>query len=471
MQVKLPWNLELEQQILGALLIKDSLMFDLTEEIDADDFWDPGHQAIFRTIESLVFGGKRANAALIRDYLGAKEAKVKVDEAYLDSLTSAVASLTDTTHYARQVADLARRRRLITALMEGAGELGQLDPKVSSQSLIDKIETDILGASRVDTNSVRRLGEYAQRSVARVIDNIDRPTPQTAGFKWGLTAVQNVAGPLLPGKLVILGGRPGSGKSALAGMAAESFGEQSPGYVQSLEMEGEEWADRLMSHYADIAAWRIGVAGLNEAEVERLQDAATRLRQLPVWIDQKPRLTIDQIRARAIRYKHKYGIKWMIVDHIHLIRPASKKTDKIEAVSEIADELKQTAKSLGVGVLALAQLNRGVRDRDDGRPRASDLLYYSSIEPHADSIIFTHRPEIALGERKPDSSSSGSKLDEWEGKMRKAKGRAEIINAKRRQGESYLTSECLFDGPGMRFVDLQTKYTPVETAGELIARY
>lgn len=469
MQPRLPYNIELEMQILGALLIKDSLMFDLTEEIDADDFYDPGHQAIFRTIESLVFGGKRANAALIRDYLGAKEAKVKVDEAYLDSLTSAVASLTDTTHYARQVADLARRRRLITALMEGAGELGQLDPKVSSQSLIDKIETDILGASRVDQTSLRKLGDWAQRSVARVIDHLDRPSSKTGGLKWGLTAVDDVAGPLLPGKLVILGGRPGSGKSAMAGMAAESFGEQAPGVVFSMEMSGEEIAERLMAIHSDIPAWRINMGQVNEANVEALVDAASRLRSLPVWVDQRPRLTIDQIRSRAIRYKHKFEISWLILDHIHIARPSNKKMDKFEAVDEICSSLKELAKDLKVGVLALAQLNKELRHREDGRPRAGDLLYYSAIEPHADTIIFTHRPEIALAEKKPDSSDPDDRrFVAWKSQMDAAAGKAEIINSKRRQGKSYDTRECLFEGSKMMFVDLQAS---ARTAGDIIRSY
>jgi replicative DNA helicase len=465
MQVKLPENIGAEQQVLGALLVKDSLLFDLAEEIAADDFFDPGHQAIYRTIEALVFGGKRVSATLVRDYLGSVQPSHKVDEDYLDALNAGVTSLGDVLHYARQVADLARRRRLILAMMEGVGELGKLDAQVSSQSVIDKIETDVLGASRVDERSVKRIGDWARKSLARAIDAIDRPSSATRGLSWGLAAADTVVGRLMPGTLVVLGGRPGAGKSAIAGMAAESFGTQAPGVIQSLEMEGTDWAERRMADHADIAVWQISQGSLREAEIDRLQDAAGRLHALPVWIDHRPRLTVDQIRARAIRHKHKNAIRWLIVDHLHLIRPASKRHDRLESVNEIADELKQLSKSLEIGVLALAQLNRGVRDRDDGRPRASDLMYYSAIEPHADAIIFTHRPELALAERKPDPSNDRAFAD-WESKMNMAKGRAEIINAKRRQGEGYLTCECAFDGPTMRFRDLQEK--PRKTAQQQI---
>jgi replicative DNA helicase len=468
MSIRLPSNAAAEQAILGALLLKDELYHEISDEITSEDFYDPGHAAVFRTIESLINSGKRVNATLVSDYLSSTDARVKVDAAYLEQLVDAVAALSDTIHYARQVADLARRRRLILAMMEGAGELSKLDPNTPSQSLIDKIETDILGASRIAQTSLRRLGEWAQRSTARVIDALERPSSRTNGIRWRLTAVDNVAGPLLPGKLVILGGRPGSGKSALAGQAAEAFGEQQPGYIQSLEMEGEEWAERLMAQHSDIPAWRINLANLNEGDIDKLLDAQARLRGLPVWLDHKPRLTIEQIRARAIRYKHKFGIGWMVLDHIHIAHPSQKKQDKFDLTNEVCYELKQLAKDLKIAVLALAQLNKEVRQRDDGRPRAGDLLYYSAIEPHADSIIFTHRAEIAHAERKPSGDENDPKYKSWDSIRQTLEGRAEIINAKRRSGKSYQTCECSFHGPTMRFGDLQA---PRPTAGQLMEKY
>ena len=147
--------------------------------------------------------------------------------------------------------------------------------------------------------------------MSRIADAVEYPKVHSKGLKWGLLAVDDCIGPLQPGKLCILGGRAGSGKSALAGQVAEAWGEQAPGYIQSLEMEGDEWAERSMSYASDIPAWKIHRASLNEGELGQVFDAAARLRSLPVWIDHRTRLSVEQIRARAIRYRHQYGIRWL----------------------------------------------------------------------------------------------------------------------------------------------------------------
>jgi replicative DNA helicase len=462
MQIPVPSNLEAEVQILGALMARDRIYYDLAADVSADDFFDDGHAEIFRTIAALVDTGKRVTASLVLDYLGSAHVKTHVDASYIDQIMDAVADTRDAIHYARQVRDLARRRRWIQAAVDGINTIGRLDPLQPAQNVIDAADTAILNSSRVDTSQVRQLYEWAQILNARVADSIDKPSVASQGLKWGLTACDNVVGPVVAGKLIILGGRPGSGKSALAGQAAEAFGRQAPGYVQSLEMPGEEWGARALSAATDMAAWRIDQARVNEEEFGRLDDAARALRKLPVWIDQAESLDFDKIRARAIRYKHKYNIQWMMLDHLHIVEAPYKKADDFATINYTCKGLKNLAKQLNIGIVCLAQMNKEVRNRDDGRPRAGDLLYYSAIEPHADSIMFTHRAEIALAERKPDMSDPDSKAaKDWKTKMEMVEGKAEIINAKRRGGKAYQTQECEFVGPLMRFRDLSTKELPL----------
>lgn len=468
MQIPVPYNIEAEQQILGALLMRDDIYHDIAADVGAEDFYDRGHQTVYRTVGQLVDTGKRVNSAIVLDYLRSADKGPRFDADYLDILMDAVVDLADTIHYARQVRDLARRRRWIDAAVDGIGKIGRLDPLTSAQSVIDEADIHVLSSSRIDNSAVRSLGEFAQLATSRAIDAMSKPSVSSSGIKWGLTAVDQVAGPLMPGKLGILGGRPGSGKSALAGQAAEHFGSQAPGFIQSLEMEGEDWATRAMSQHMDMPAWRIELAKINEDEAERLDEISRRLRKLPVWIDHSPRMDIERIRARAIRYKHKFGIKWMIVDHIHIIEPSYRRQERADITAKAAEEFKKMAKELGISILALAQMNKEVRSRDDGRPRSGDLMYYSSIEPHADFIIFTHRPEIAHAERKPDMTNPDSvEAQKWSDKMAMLEGKAEIINGKRRSGRPYQTQECKFNGPTMRFLDLATKQLPLTADDEM----
>lgn len=465
MQIPNPFNIEAEQQILGALLMRDEIFHDIAGDVDADDFYDRQHQTIFRTIKQLVDTGKRVNAAIVLDFAKGGDKGNRIDPDYIEVLMEAVADLRDTIHYAKQVSDLARRRRWIMAAVDGIQAIGRLDPLVGAQNSIDEADVRILNSSKVDVSHVRQLGEWAQLATSRAIKAIDAPSVATSGLKWGLTAADNVAGPLMPGQLVILGGRPGSGKSALAGQAAEFFGGQAPGFIMSLEMEGEDWAIRAMSSHADLPAWRIANARINEDDAGRLDAIAHRLRKLPVWIDHSPRMDIEKIRARAIRYKHKFGIRWMVVDHLHIVEPSFKRQERADITSKASEELKKISKELQIGVIALAQMNKEVRTRQDGRPRSGDLMFYSSIEPHADTILFTHRPEIAHLESKPDMTDPDTReAVAWRDKMTLIEGRAEIINAKRRHGKPYQTQACEFIGETMHFRDLAAKELPLNNA-------
>lgn len=472
MQVPNPYNIEAEQQILGALLMRDEIFHDIAGDVEADDFYDRQHQTVFRTIAQLVDTGKRVNAAIVHDFAKSGDKGTSVDPDYIEVLMEGVADLRDTIHYAKQVRDLARRRRWIAAAVDGIQAIGRLDPLTEAQNAIDEADVRILNSSKVDVSHVRMFGEWAQLATSRAIAAIDAPSVATSGLKWGLNAVDQVAGPLMPGQLVIQGGRPGSGKSALAGQAAEFFGTQAPGFIMSLEMEGEDWAIRAMSAHSDLPAWRIANARINEDEAGRLDELALRMRRLPVWIDHSPRMDIEKIRARAIRYKHKFGIRWMIVDHLHIIEPSFKRQERADITAKASEELKKMAKELQIGVVALAQMNKEVRSRDDGRPRSGDLMYYSSIEPHADTIIFTHRPEIAHLERKPDMTDPDSKdAVAWRDKMTLIEGRAEIINAKRRHGKAYQTQACEFVGETMHFRDLAAKELPLSDAYAEMKRF
>lgn len=464
---KLPHNIDAEQQVLGALLLRDDVFHDLPEELSADDFFEPSHQAIFRTCATLMAAGRRVTTTTVQDYLSTD--KVKIDPDYLDNLTDAVADVHDAPLYARQVYELAHRRRSIIAMQDGISQLMRLDPRENSLSVISEIEAKVLSANRSEGQTTRRIGEWAMMSAARIEKIVQEGDPAAGGFSWGLTSVDNVIGPALPGSLIVLGGRSGMGKSALAGQCAVAMAEQCLNMSQqtgksaaigaiSLEMQGEMWADRILAARVKRAAWKITRGKLDYDEVDAVMQAACDLRSLPLYIDQKTRVTIDQIRARALRWKHQYGLKGLFVDHLGLIRPVSKRSSPLEHFDDVCQELKSLAKELGIFVVLLCQVNKDSRGRDNDRPRASDLMYYSAIEPHADIIFFPYRAYVAHMERKPDPKNM-QKMDEWEHKAKDLEDRAEIINAKARSGKGHGSCECRFIGPLMKFEDLQSAGT------------
>lgn len=464
---QLPHNIDAEQQVLGAILLRDDVFHDLPEELGPEDFFDPRHEAIFRTCRTLMAANKRVTTTTVQDYLSSD--KVKIHPDYLDNLTDAVADVHDAKLYARQVYELAHRRRSIIAMQDGISQLMKLDPNENSLSVISEIEARVLSANRSEGQTSRRIGEWAMISATRIEKIIQEGDPAAGGFTWGLTAVDNVIGPALPGNLIVLGGRSGMGKSALAGQCAVAMAEQCLNLTEltgkrnaigviSLEMQGEMWADRVLASKLRMASWKITRGKLDYDQVESVMATAYDLRKLPLYIDQKTRVTIEQIRAKALRWKHQYGLRGLFVDHLGLIRSMNKRQSPLEHIDDVNQELKSLAKELGIFVVLLSQVNKDIRSRDNDRPRASDLMYFSAIEPHADIIMFPHRAYVAHMERKPDPNNH-AKMDEWEHKARELEDKAEIINAKARSGKGHGSCACRFIGPLMKFEDLQTSAT------------
>lgn len=462
---RLPYNLEAEQQVLGAILMRDDIFHSLPEELTALDFYDPRHGAIYQVCATLIASSRRANTAIVQDYLSS-DPKVQIGADYLERIADAVIDVHDAPGYARQVAELAYRRRSIMAMQDGISELMKLDPNENAVSRIGEIEAKVLAASRMDGQTSRRLGEWAMMSAARIERTIKDNDPSASGMTWGLDCVDKVIGPAMPGDLIVLGGRSGMGKSALAGQTAvaqahecmritKATGKPASIGVISLEMKGEMWSDRTLAARTAIASWRITRGKLNEDDIDKVMTEAYNLRSTPLYIDQKTRVNMDQIRAKALRWKHQYGLRGLYVDHLGLIRAVSRKQSPLEHYDDVCQDLKSLAKELGIFVVLLSQVNSAGRQRDNDRPRASDLMYFSSIEPHADIIVFAYRAYVSHMEKKPDPKMI-EKTAEWELKAHELESQAEIINAKARSGKGHGSCPARWVGPIMRFEDLQT---------------
>jgi replicative DNA helicase len=289
-------------------------------------------------------------------------------------------------------------------------------------------------------------------------------------------------GGLHPSDLLILAGRPGMGKTALAtkiafgaakALQAEGRVNDANGVAKatvaifSLEMSSEQLATRLLSEEARISGDRIRRGDIGQKDFDKFVQVSREIAGLPIQIDDTPAITMSALRTRCRRLKRTKGLALVIVDYLQLMRPAAgtKPDNRVLEISMITQGLKALAKELSVPVIALSQLSRQVENRDDKRPQLSDLRESGSIEQDADAVMFVYRDEYYLQQKEPKEigfEGSGDKfqsaMDDWKQRMEKAHNRADLIIAKQRHGPTG-TIPLLFEGEFTRFGDLDLIHT------------
>jgi replicative DNA helicase len=283
-------------------------------------------------------------------------------------------------------------------------------------------------------------------------------------------------GGLQPSDLIILAGRPGMGKTALATNVAYNVAKawsgehRADGHMAtvdggivgffSLEMSAEQLATRIISEQTGIPSNKIRRGSIDEADFERIKDVSIELQNLPFYVDETGGLSIGQLAARARRLKRQRGLDLLVIDYIQLLQGTSRRSseNRVQEITEITTRLKALAKELNVPILALSQLSRQVEGREDKRPQLSDLRESGSIEQDADVVLFVFREEYYHQMRKP-SEGSREKFAEWLSEGERVEGKAEVIIGKQRHGPTG-TVELQFDAAVTRFANLDTTHRP-----------
>jgi replicative DNA helicase len=267
---------------------------------------------------------------------------------------------------------------------------------------------------------------------------------------------------------VIIAGRPGMGKTALAtniafNIASSHKDKPKPDGTRetvnggivgffSLEMSAEQLATRIIAEQAAVPSNKIRRGDISEPEFHRIAEAARAMQAVPFYIDQTGGLSIAQLAARARRLKRQRGLDVLVIDYLQLLGGSKTRSDsRVQEVTEITTGLKALAKDLNVPVVALSQLSRQVESRDDKRPQLSDLRESGSIEQDADVVLFVFREEYYLKSRQPREGTE--EFLAWQSDMEKAHGRAEIIIGKQRHGPTG-TIELAFEAEMTRFSNL-----------------
>jgi replicative DNA helicase len=291
-----------------------------------------------------------------------------------------------------------------------------------------------------------------------------------SGLATGLKDLDAKMGGLQASDLIIVAGRPGMGKTALAtniayNIAKAHRGETRPdGHMAtidggivgffSLEMSAEQLATRIIAERTGIPSSHIRRGGINEADFETIKDVSIELQNLPFYVDETGGLSIAQLAARARRLKRQRGLDVLVIDYIQLLSGSQRRQSesRVQEVTEITTGLKALAKELNVPILALSQLSRQVEARDDKRPQLSDLRESGSIEQDADVVLFVFREEYYVKNMEPRDPND-PKYAEWEALFDKVKGTADVIIAKQRHGPTG-TVKLAFQSEFTRFADL-----------------
>ncbi len=429
------------------------------------------HQKIFELSASLIRAGKVATPVTLKTFLPADLdiGGLNVSQ-YLARLAAEATTVINAADYGRTLYDLAIRRSLIV--------VGEDMVNVAYDAPVDFAPQEQIEDAERRLYELAETGKYDsgfQRFATALTTAVDMAARayqrdgKLSGLATGLKDLDNKMGGLQPSDLIIVAGRPGMGKTALATNIAYNVARgwrrevRADGHIDtvnggivgffSLEMSAEQLATRIIAEQSSIPSSTIRRGGINERDFEKIKDVAIELQHLPFFIDETGGLTVAQLAARARRLKRQKGMDLLVIDYIQLLQGSTRRSqeNRVQEVTEITTNLKALAKELNVPIMALSQLSRQVENRDDKRPQLSDLRESGSIEQDADVVLFVFREEYYLSNKEPRPGSD--EHIKWQTEMDVAHGKAEVIIGKQRHGPTG-TVNLQFEASVTRFDNL-----------------
>lgn len=449
-----------ERAVVGACLTNPPLFWDLHGRLEARHFSTPRLARVWQAMRSLGEDGKAIGREMIPLAIKGEERSGVPLPSFLAMLIQEAPDGGTAKDLADVVIFLAQKRALVAAIDQARAEAVAADIGQSIES-VQESTMGMIGAATGDgfDSHMKSLGDWGQILADKVSRAFELGEDGAIGFSSGLRAVDEVWGRLIPGKLYVLAGMSGGGKSALARQIAENVARQVAaqrlgwGYIASLEMSGEESVARSFSEMLGIPSRRIEECSLNMAEVEWIREKVADLRRLPIIVDTKSRMKISDIRNRALRLKHQRGLAFTMVDHLLLIRPSRDKDGLMDRVMDGVIEAKAIAREMDVPCVMLAQVDeKKINERPSGLPVASDLFGGQAIKQNADAVGFVHRMEVVEKSREPPREQT-EKHAAWATRMERLKGKGVFFNDKWRGGQGQVSRNLEFDGPTMTFRD------------------
>jgi replicative DNA helicase len=394
-----PQNLEAERAVLGCVLIEPTVLPRAIELLQPDDFYKEGHRKIYASMLRLFERSEPADILTVAEELRREGVLEEVGgQATLATLIEEATVATQLGAYANLVREKALLRELIRVTRE-ITEQG-FEESDDVQSLLDRAEEMLF---RLSERRLRQSALPIRDILGPAIHHIEtlyHKKEDITGLATGFRDLDRLTAGLQRADFVIVAGRPSTGKTAFALNIAQhaALRVERPVLIFSLEMSAAQLVQRLLCAEARVDSRSVRTGFLQSPDWRRLTDAAGRLSEAPLYIDDSANLSVLEIRAKARRLKHEHGLELVVIDYLQLMQGRFRSENRQQEIAEISRSLKALAKDLDVPVVALSQLSRAVEARGDGAPRLSDLRESGALEQDADLIMFLARKEGAPDE-------------------------------------------------------------------------
>jgi len=441
----LPYSLEAEQSVLGAILLEPEQINTVADTLKAEHFYLPEHRSIYAVMLQKMNLNQQIDLVTVLEALKSEGFFSSEDgKTYLLKLANLVPFISNLPNYAKIVRDKYEARCLIKAAREITE--AAMDPSSESRELLDTAEEKIFNIRQGrQTGGLMPLKDVLTSNFEmfhKLTDPAQRS--QFIGIPTGISALDEVTSGLNRSDLIIVGARPGMGKTSFALNVARNVAVQQNRVVAfcNLEMSREQMVNRLLSTEARIPSTKLRTGNLTADEWSRLTMTASNLCNAPIFLDDTPSITVPEMKARLRRLPN---LGFVVVDYLGLMKSGQKTENRVQEVGDITRSLKVMAKELDVPIMVCAQLSRGPEKQANHRPALADLRESGSIEQDADQVLFLYRPEYYNSGDQDPTATGGPSI-------------AEVIVAKNRHGE-LRTVELAWAGEFTQFTSLDQTNT------------
>ena len=444
------YNLAFERSILSSIIFEPSQFEEIENMLDPHDFYLGAHQEIYGAMKSLVRKDQPIDEEFIKKELSSKK---KFDEgAMLEVLASN--PISNTLAYIREIKDKALKRHLLSLTTEI--KRVTLEEELPSSEVIDLVEKKLYEITQDNqTQDFKDAPTVTEDTLAYIQEMKARGNSVLVGVDTGFAELNKMTTGFGKGDLVIIAARPAMGKTSLVLNMVQNLIDQGKGVAFfSLEMPAEQLMLRLLSIKTSIPLQKLRVGDMDDGQWSRLNDAVEKMHNSKLFVDDQGSVNINQVKSRMRKLKGQHPeIEMCVIDYLQIMASSGNRDRHLE-VSEMSRGLKMLARELGMPIIALSQLNRGLESRNDKRPMLSDIRESGSIEQDADIILFVYRDDVYLYKEEKERE----KAAKTEGKefvsqyVEKEEEEAEIIIGKQRNGPTGHV-KLIFQKRLTRFID------------------